>query len=298
MIYESCTKKIKVKPGFRYFLLPKKPVMLMNGSVEGDVNMEELSILKEIKRYRNGSFEYLSDLVVREVSFTISINDQRLVSIACLPEKLPELALGFLYSEGLLQKQRELEDCEYSIQEREINFKLDIPGERLESFFLTGEKTSGCGSSLSSALSGSRDKFPEIKLEAESILRIMHQFQTDSSLFSQTGGVHSAGLVCENEIVFSADDIGRHNAVDKVAGMAIKNGRDLRDFYLICSGRISSEIVKKCVRLGIPVIVSQSAATSEAIRLGWKYKVFIIGFTRGKRFNVYTGFEEDVFIMA
>jgi len=123
----------------------------------------------------------------------------------------------------------------------------------------------------------------------------MHQFQIDSKLFKQTGGVHSAGIIQGNKLIFSADDIGRHNAVDKVVGMAVRNNVNLQDSYLICSGRISSEIVKKCIRLEIPLIVSQSAATSEAIRLGWKYKTFIIGFTRGKRFNLYTGFEESIF---
>ncbi len=257
--------------------------------------MDNLRALKEIKRYKDGKFEMLTDLVVREVSFTINIDDQRLVAIACLPENLPELARGFLFSEGLVLHKKEIISSEFSQQERQINFKLQIPAERISSFFQTGEKTSGCGSTLSSALTGSRTAFPKIRLDAESILNIMHQVQLNSTLFKQTGGVHSAGLVRDEEIVFSADDIGRHNAVDKVAGMALLQDRNLQDFYLICSGRISSEIVKKCVRLGIPLIVSQSAVTSEAIRLGWDYKTYIIGFTRGQRFNIYTGFEEEIF---
>jgi len=198
----------------------------------------------------------------------------------------------------LLLSQDEILDCEFSTGENLINFKLEIPDKRIESFFLTGEKTSGCGSTLSSAITGSKEVFPEIKLDAESILQQMRNFQQDSALFKQTGGVHSAGLVKDDAIVYSADDIGRHNAVDKVAGMALLQQSDLREYYLICSGRISSEIVKKCVRLGIPLIVSQSAATSEAIRLGWKYKTYIIGFTRGRRFNLYTGIEEEIFVKS
>ncbi len=254
--------------------------------------MDNLRALKEIKRYKDGNYEMLTDLVVREVSFTINIDDQRLVAIACLPENLPELAMGFLFSEGLVLNRGEIISSDYSQQNKEINYELQIPAERISSFFQTGEKTSGCGSTLSSALTGSRVAFPKIRLDAESILRMMHQFQLNSTLFKQTGGVHSAGLVRYEKIAFSADDIGRHNAVDKVAGMALQQECSLQDFYLICSGRISSEIVKKCVRLGIPLIVSQSAATSEAIRLGWEYKIYLIGFARGKRFNIYTGFEE------
>jgi FdhD protein len=259
--------------------------------------MDDLRALKEIKRYKNGKYELLTDLVAREISFTININGQRLVAIACLPENLPDLAMGFLYSEGLVLKKTEIISSAYSFQEQQIDFILEIPEERISSFHKTGEKTSGCGSTLSSALTGSWTAFPEIRFDAESILRLMQQFQLNCILFKQTGGVHSACLVRNDEIVFSADDIGRHNAVDKVAGMAINQEYDLRYLFLICSGRISSEIVKKCVRLGIPLIVSQSAATSEAIRLGWKYKTYIIGFTRGSRFNIYTGFEEDAFLI-
>ncbi|MDP8220891.1 MAG: formate dehydrogenase accessory sulfurtransferase FdhD [Candidatus Stygibacter frigidus] len=258
--------------------------------------MDEIRALKEIKKYHNGRFEMLTDLVVREISFTINVNDFRLVAIACLPENLPALALGFLFSEGLLMNQREILDSEYTPAENLINFKLDIPEERIQSFFLTGEKTSGCGSTLSSALSGNKRAFSELKIEAESILQLMRKFQQDSALFKQTGGVHSAGLVKHDEIAYYAEDIGRHNAVDKVAGMALMSQCDLTSYYLICSGRISSEIVKKCVRLGIPLIVSQSAVTSEAIRLGWEYKTFLMGFTRGGRFNLYTGIEEEIFV--
>ena len=260
--------------------------------------MDEKRSLKEIKKYHNGRFEMLTDLVVREISFTINVNDFRLVAIACLPENLQALALGFLFSEGLLLSQKEILDSEYIPAENLINFKLDIPEERIQSFFLTGEKTSGCGSTLSSAISGSKNVFFKMKIDPEKILQQMRKFQQDSVLFKQTGGVHSAGLVKDDEIVYYAEDIGRHNAVDKVAGMALMGHSDLADYYLICSGRISSEIVKKCVRLEIPLIVSQSAVTSEAIRLGWEYKTFLMGFTRGGRFNLYTGLEEEIFVKS
>ncbi|MCF7912688.1 MAG: formate dehydrogenase accessory sulfurtransferase FdhD [Candidatus Cloacimonetes bacterium] len=260
--------------------------------------MDEIRALKEIKKYQNGKFEMLTDIVVREISFTININNRRLTAIACLPDSLLELALGFLFSEGLILSSAELLESEFTPGGNEINFKLEIPLERIQSFFLTGEKTSGCGSSLSSALTGSNSAFPHIKIDAEAILQQMRRFQQDSALFKQTGGVHSAGLVKDDEIEYYAEDIGRHNAVDKVIGRAILNQSDLQSYYLICSGRISSEIVKKCVRMHIPLIVSQSAATSEAIRLGWKYKTFIIGFTRGNRFNLYTGIEEEIFVKS
>lgn len=257
--------------------------------------MDDLRVLKEIKKYRKGEYKLLSDLVAGERSLEIQINSQRIVSIACLPQQLPELALGFLFSEGLLKNLSEMINCEFSPEELWIDFELNIPAERIEAFQTTGEKTSGCGSTLSSAISGSREKFSPVEFSPQDVLAAMQRFQKDSELFLQTGGVHRAGLVKAGKIIHAADDIGRHNAVDKAAGMALLKGDKLKDHILICSGRISSEIVKKAVRLGIPMVVSHSAATSEAIRLGWKYKVYLIGFARGERFNIYTGFEEKIF---
>lgn len=257
--------------------------------------MQNLKTLQTIRKYKNGKFETASDAVISEASFRIFVNYERLVSIACLPDKLEELAIGFLFSEGLVVDNSEIIKSEFNTEELFIHFQLKIPEKRISNFFSTGEKTSGCGSTLSAAISGSKKTFPPISLNAEKILAQMHQFHQKSVLFKETGSVHSAGIVIKNELIFWADDIGRHNAVDKVVGMAVQADKNLKKCYLICSGRISSEIVKKCVRLGFAAIVSQSAATSEAIRLAEKYKIFIFGFTRGKRFNQYTGIEKDIF---
>ncbi|MCD4817108.1 MAG: formate dehydrogenase accessory sulfurtransferase FdhD [Candidatus Cloacimonetes bacterium] len=257
--------------------------------------MDETRTLTEIKRFVNTKSEMLTDIVARERSFSIFVNGKRLLSISVLPENLRELAWGFLFSEGIIQDKEEILSENYTLGDSFINFKLNIPQERLFNFFNTGEKTSGCGSFLSSALSVEREKFPKIIVNSAELLKHMVEFQKDSQLFRETGGVHSAALVLDNRIISRADDIGRHNAVDKIIGDSILKAIDLSKTILLSSGRISSEIVKKCVRSGIPIIASQSAPTSEAIRLGWDYKIFIIGFMRGKRFNLYTGFDDLVF---
>ena len=253
--------------------------------------MNHLSEEKLILRFNNGKLEKATDPVIREISFTLIVNDQRLVSIACLPDKLPALAMGFLLSEGIVFSLDEIRMIHFDQVNFTIKCQLDIPENRIEHFHQTGEKTSGCGASLSASISGEKNEFEKIVWNFDSILSIMHDFQKQSSLFRDTGGVHSAGLIINYKLAFSAEDIGRHNAVDKVAGWAFQNNIDLANSFLICSGRISSEIVKKCVRLHIPVIISQSATTSEAIRLASKFKVYILGFTRGKRINIYTGID-------
>ncbi len=259
--------------------------------------MNENTILTEIIKVTNGNKEYLSDKLIREISFEIFINKQKLISIAALPKNLYELGLGFLFSEGLVFNKTEIKNIEFDETKYRINFILDIPTKRIENFIKTGEKTSGCGSTLSSAINKrNKFEFPNLKLDAKKISDLIKKFQKSSELFFQTGGVHSCALVQDYRIILFAEDIGRHNAVDKIIGMAIKENIRFDDKFLLSSGRISSEIVKKCVRLEIPAIISQSATTSEAINLAWKYKLIVIGFARASRFNIYTGLKNIVII--
>ena len=257
--------------------------------------MDNLKSLVEIENYYDGKIELKTDVIVREKTFTIFINKKRFLAFALIRENLPELAFGFLFSEGIIKDKKEIISYNFSFEEMYINFDLKIPDKRIQNFFETGEKTSGCGSTLSSSIIGKKYEFPEIKIDPQNILQLMKKMNEYSRLFKETGGVHSACLVQNDKIISYADDIGRHNAVDKVFGMAIIQNIDLTKCFLLTSGRISSEIVKKCIRVGIPVVISRSAPTSEAIRLGWDYKTFIIGFARGKRFNIYTGVDRNLF---
>jgi len=244
-------------------------------------------LLVEIKKWTNEQANYLTDVVILERSLTIHANDTQLVSLAYLPEYSEELALGFLLSEGIIDTIDQIENI--SSNGEDIYFKLTIPEKRITNFLLSGEKTSGCGSALSAAVEApvlNHKKTFSINV----ILKLMQHFIKQEGLFRETGGVHSSALAKEEKVFFKADDIGRHNAVDKVIGMALKSSKKPEEFFLLSSGRISSEIVKKAIRAKIPLIVSHSAPTSEAIRLGWKYGVIILGFTRNNRCSAYTFF--------
>ncbi len=255
--------------------------------------MEENSKrLLEIKRFSLDGEEYLTDLIVREVSLEIYINGRRFIGLSCIPEYFEDLAIGFLYSEGIIINPRELLSYKFDHETISIFFECDIPNDRIQQFMQSRERTSGCASSLSSSLSGHRKNFPKLSIKRELIIESMIEFQKNSQLFKETGGVHSAGMIREEKIDRVVNDIGRHNAIDKVAGYYFRQSKDLSDSIIISTGRISSEIVKKTIRLGIPILVSHSAPTSEAVRLAWDYKLYLIGFSRGTRFNLYTGFNE------
>lgn len=255
--------------------------------------MEENSKrLIEIRRYMEDSDTYMSDLVVREVSFDIYINQRRFIGLSCIPEDLEDLAVGFLYSEGIILDQREILSYQYDKDTVSIHFECDIANDRIQHFFQTRERTSGCASAMSASINGLRKAFPKLTIQRELIIESMSAFQKHSQLFKETGGVHSAGMILEDQIDHIVNDIGRHNAIDKIFGYYIRKGIELKEGIVISTGRISSEIVKKAIRVGVPLIISHSAPTSEAIRLAWDYKLYIIGFSRGNRFNLYTGFNE------
>ena len=119
---------------------------------------------------------------------------------------------------------------------------------------------------------------------------LIKEFNKSSQLFLDTGGVHSCALCDINKIIIFKEDIGRHNALDKVLGKALLEDIDFRDKIILTSGRISSEILIKTAKRQIPVIVSRSAPTSLSIDIAKKLNITLIGFARGKRMNIYSNF--------
>ncbi|ODA43390.1 Formate dehydrogenase chain D [Thermodesulfovibrio sp. N1] len=148
--------------------------------------------------------------------------------------------------------------------------------------------TSGCMASVSFITDLKNKIEDDLKINPEKLFTLFKDFQTNSLLFKKTGCIHAAGLADENNILFIAEDVGRHNAVDKVIGWALLNKISFKRKIMLVSGRISSEMVLKTAKWKIPMIVSRTAPTSLAVELADKVNLTIIGFLRGNRFNIYT----------
>lgn len=254
--------------------------------------MDDKRVLTEILRYQNGQFRHLTDIVTKEKPLTLIVNDIKLSTIACLDEKLTELGVGFLFSEGLLADLRDIEEIALCNTRTRLSVKTKLSVSEIKNYIKEVELTTGCGGGISSRQNLSEALHFSAPLFNPSVIPdLMQRFQNMSSLFKETGGVHSAALVKSEQIDFFAEDIGRHNAVDKVIGEALLAEKQVSNYYLLISGRISSEIVSKAVRTKIPSIISQAAPTSRAISLAWRHKIYLIGFARGKKYNIYTGFD-------
>ncbi|OGW75904.1 MAG: formate dehydrogenase family accessory protein FdhD [Nitrospirae bacterium RIFOXYB2_FULL_43_5] len=149
--------------------------------------------------------------------------------------------------------------------------------------------TSGCAGGITFVKKIENEKIAdEFSIEAKSLLGIFKEFQLRSDLYRLTGCVHSAALSDGKHIIAFAEDIGRHNAVDKVIGYSVLENIGFAGKLMLASGRLSSEIASKCSRCGIPIVASRTAPTHLAIEIAELRGITLVGFVRGERLNVYT----------
>ena len=240
----------------------------------------------KILRIKENSAEELDDFVAVEKRVRISVNGRHLISLYCSPFMVREFVAGYIHNEGLIAGGwcADRISIEYG---DEINADVPADGTVAE-----GEKTitSGCAGGISFAR-----PLPHEKLSDDTVFNLDHikelyrEFQKMSEGYKSTGGVHSAALADDRHILVFTEDIGRHNAVDKVIGYALLENIPLRGKIMLASGRLSSEIVSKCARCGVPVVVSRAAPTSLAVEIADAAGITLVGFVRGERMNIYTG---------
>lgn len=233
------------------------------------------------------------DPIVREFPLTISLNNQELVTMLCTPANLKHLAIGFLFSEGLLKDKNEIKkivvDDQRGLVWVETKEDSVVNSELLSKRLIT----SGCGrgaSFYSLADIQSQAKIEsQIQVSPQEIFSLVNAFQHGSDIYRSTHGVHSAALCDRKSILVFAEDIGRHNAIDKVFGECILRDIATADLIMVVSGRISSEMLLKAAKRSIPVLVSIAAPTNLGVRLANDLGMTLVGFVRGKRMNVYSG---------
>jgi FdhD protein len=236
----------------------------------------------------------VSDFVAEEKPLHIYINRIHFATIFCSPSDLKELAIGHLLSQGIIRTHEEVEDVSLEEEQSVCNVKLerDVDIERALklSNSLSRVILSACGSQSPCQFTG---RMPKIKshlsLRAETVLNCVNRLNSLAEVFRKTGGVHSAAIYgTDGGLVAFAEDVGRHNAVDKVIGKAIVKGADLSMCFIALSGRLSGDIVLKVARLGLPIAASLAAPLDSGIRVANHTGVTLIGFVRGMRMNVYT----------
>lgn len=220
-----------------------------------------------------------------EISLTLYVNNIELVTIMCTPEKLNALILGFLFSEGIIASQADISLMRVCIDESMADVRL------IRNDFQPPVKrvlTSGCGGGTVFDV----DKFKYLNTtrsySPEQIYTSMKKMQDSAVLFKLGKGVHTSALSNGEDIAAIAEDIGRHNTIDKLIGECMLRGLNPSDYILLTTGRISAEMISKTNRVGISIIVSRSTGTNRAVELAEKSGVTLIAYARGKRFDIYT----------
>lgn len=245
-----------------------------------------------IIRFKDGHPQEITDHVASEIGFSLKVNGKQVVTLLCTPAELDAMAIGFLLSEGILQDRDSLVDVNVDEENFIVTVTLKNLSEDIDTKFHKKTITSGCGRGITYTDAASLKNLPPnrsmMQVSPAEIRILLQEFRSISALFMKTGGVHSAALADREKIILFSEDIGRHNAVDKLIGKAFLAGQYIEDKILLSSGRISGEIMTKAIRNRISVIVSRTAPTCMSITYGEEHGITLIGFARGDRMNVYT----------
>jgi FdhD protein len=249
--------------------------------------------------------EQKRDLVAEETPLHIFLNQTHYVTILCSPKQLKELAVGHLLSEGVLKSTNEIREIRLEKGGKcRVRLKPDIDAEKRISISqpFTRLIVSACGSPDYWPLSRLIDRLSlaKVKLgltvEARIISESVKRLNTLAETFRKTGGVHAAALYsASGELLAFSEDVGRHNAVDKVIGAGVSKKLEFGESFLALSGRLTGDIVLKSARMKIPLVASMTAAINSGLEAAERTGVTLVGFVRGKRMNVYTYPERIVY---
>jgi FdhD protein len=233
------------------------------------------------------------DVVVRETALTVNVNDKELATLVCSPVDLKYMAIGFLCAEGILLQRGDLRQI--TIDEEQGMAWVDTTRQENlgEKVFLKRYITPCCGRARASFYFAAdavlcKPVTSSLQVPLSVVLGLADQLQSCSHLFRRTGGVHGAALATQaGEILIFREDIGRHNTLDKIYGQCFLEEIPRDDKIVVFSGRVSSEIVLKIAKMGVPVLVSRSAPTDLALQLADDLGVTVVGFARGSNCSIY-----------
>jgi FdhD protein len=220
----------------------------------------------------------------REIALAVYVNRQELVTILCTPTKLNFLVLGFLYAEGIISGLGDVANMrvceEESLADVTLsNSEYELPKQRT--------LTSGCGGGATFKTQGQKVESNLVTTPKE-VLSLMKQLQDQMGLYRLCGGVHASALSDTKKLLVVAEDIGRHNTLDKIQGECLLRRLQTRDRLLLSTGRISSEMLLKAAKMQVPVVVSRHSPTGAAVSLARDLGITLVGHASGSRVSVYS----------
>ncbi|MCL4562249.1 MAG: formate dehydrogenase accessory sulfurtransferase FdhD [Chloroflexi bacterium] len=243
-------------------------------------------------KYRPGRWEIINAKIITEAPVSLTVNGEIWLTFMCTPTDLEALAVGFLFNEGLIESADEI----VNVSVCESGDNVDVWLSHLVEKPALWRRTTGCSGGMTSDKAATqperldRDAPPANggPISPERIFALMDQLLHSQELYQESGGVHSSALSDGLRVVVRAEDIGRHNTLDKIAGRYVLDRLHLEHPYLVTTGRISSEMLQKARRIGASVVVSRTAPNSLSIQAAQEAGITLIGYARRDQFQVYS----------
>ena len=243
----------------------------------------------QYERYEFKKWEHHDAETIVETPVSLTVNGKEWLSFMCTPVQLEALAVGFLYNEGTIEAMAEVADVHVCEHGDNVDVWLNHAAEQPTSW----RRTSGCTGGVTAvdllakpnvSFGGNR-----LKVQPDAVGKLVAMLFESQDLYRETGGVHTSALSDGEKVLLSAEDIGRHNTLDKIAGLCLMDNVWPATRILITTGRISSEMLQKAARLQAPILISRTSPSSLSIEMAERYGITLIGYARTNRFNVYSG---------
>jgi FdhD protein len=243
--------------------------------------------MRAFLRIRGGRVEEVRAEVVREQPLTIYVDGERFVTLLCSPMDLDALVVGYLWMEKIIGALDEIRSLDVSVVDGRADVVLahpvTLPTERI--------LTSGCGGGITFRID--HRLFPRLqsslRVRPADLAARMRDLSAAAVHYRTSRGIHGAALSDGDGLLIVAEDVGRHNAVDKVKGEALMRGIPTVDRILLSTGRVSSEMLLKAARMGVPVVASRTSPTEMAVALAEQLGVTVCGYVRPDGLNLYAG---------
>ncbi|MDC0521818.1 formate dehydrogenase accessory sulfurtransferase FdhD [Candidatus Pelagibacter sp.] len=272
----------------------------------------------KVNKFKSDSYEEKDDLISIEEPLEISLKfekeNQTITQLLSITMRTPgqdeDLVRGFLYNEQIIKDIKHISSIEkfgdkvgqYNIQNKilvTLNDSSNVDITKIKRDFLTNSSCGVCGKSSLDALEViKQDKTPKLepKLNSKIIISAPDILRNNQTEFAQTGGIHASGLFNKDGTLINVkEDVGRHNALDKLIGNALINGQiDPSNQFITCSGRLNFELIQKVLMTNIGIVIGVGAPTSLAIDLANKFDMTLIGFVKKDSYNVYTNSQKVI----
>jgi FdhD protein len=243
--------------------------------------------MRTFLRIKGNVVEEVDAEVVREQPLTVYVNGEKFLTLLCSPPMIESLVVGYLWMEKVIGALDEVRALEVSAVDGRADVTLThpvtLPTERI--------LTSGCGGGITFRID--HRLFPRLqstlRVRPEQLSRGMKELFTAAEQYQRSRGIHGAALHDGERLLVMAEDVGRHNAVDKVMGEALRRSIPTVDRILLSTGRVSSEMLLKAARMGVPIVASRTSPTEMAVALAEQLNITVCGYVRPDSLNLYAG---------